>query len=116
MKERKTISFKEATEELNLVRCDNVSNFEIGLIKMSEQRKKRYEQITEEEEYGDPEYYFLENEVYSFYLTDNNESYLDYLVSKYDLVFGYCPELEIWVLLVDFVSQAWSSVQIEVYD
>lgn len=63
--------------------------------------------FSEDEEGNQPEYF-------QYFLTDMSDGDAEYLKNTFDLIIGYSPRLEKYVLFVDHYGTAWDYVPCEV--
>lgn len=60
---------------------------------------------TEDERYRD---------IYQWYITDCNQSDVEWLIKNFDLIFTYSEKLDCYILCVDHFGTSWSYVACEV--
>lgn len=60
---------------------------------------------TEDERYRD---------IYQWYITDCNQSDVEWLIKNFDLIFTYSEKLDCYILCVDHFGTGWSYVACEV--
>lgn len=129
-KEKQYVSYSEAVKDLDLVLCNNIIEYhelsdytfrledyiddevikevdEEGCYTTDEER----EQAIRDKAY---EKFYEYLEIYQYFLTDVYPADVEYYVKKYGLIFAYCDDLDIYVLLVNHLGTSWDCRKVEV--
>lgn len=127
--EKEFTSYKEATKNLDLVLCNDITKYHKltdHVYRLSDyideasiKRIHRNKQFTTDEERQEAIRRkaiakIEEDTIFQYYLTDANLTDVEYYVKKYGLIFALCKDLNVWVLLVDHVGTRWDLVKVEV--
>lgn len=94
-----TTTYADAVSSIsNMVLCNEIAKIDDDVF---------FENVCEATLNEDDEDY---TEIYQYYITDCSDSDVDYLRSRYDLLFAWCEKLSVWVLLVTHWGTAWSCI------
>lgn len=128
-KERQFVSYSEAVKDLDLVLCNNIIKYH----ELSDYNFRIEDYIDEEiiEEVNNDDFYETDEEreeaiidkayekaynddIFQYFLTNASQSDVEYLTKTYGLIFAYCEDLDLYVLLVNHLGTRWDYVEVEV--
>lgn len=97
-----TTNYKVAVHWLNssLILCNNIAEIDETVIENA-----RFNFVEEDEDGNE-----TITEIFQWYLTDCNESEVEFLEEHFGLLFSYSEKLDLYILCVDHYGTSWDYV------